>query len=204
MIRMRSFCFLWIAFNAAYANEIHDRQSFSERKVLLGFLGRLVESDSERLIYSIVWSEFPNSIRLLLDNKYIFQPFWNYHNGRIDEAEWQASFKSSKAAARRALGKMNTTKVLAVLLDRLYVLRNQLVHGGFNLEQRCQSKPGARRGRNPSLARADHHSPDDGDAGSALGRSVLSGGGVIGPCLSPDSKRIWLSGRRRTVSTRVS
>jgi hypothetical protein len=113
------FLFLWIAFNAAYANEIHDRRSFSEKKMLLGFLGRLVDSDRERLLYNIVWSEFPKSIRLLLDNQYVYQPFWDFHNGRIDEAEWQSSFAKSKAAAHRAIGKMDTKRMLAVLLDRV-------------------------------------------------------------------------------------
>ena len=124
------FIFLWIAFNAAYANEIHDRRSFSERRLLLAFLGRLISSDGEKLIYEIIWREFPKSIRLLLDNKYVFQPFWDYHNGWISEGEWQERFERSKVSANRALGRMDSKKALAVILDRLYVLRNQIVHGG--------------------------------------------------------------------------
>ena len=38
------FLFLWIAFNAAYANEIHDRRAFTERKLLMRFLDRLVRT----------------------------------------------------------------------------------------------------------------------------------------------------------------
>ena len=33
------FIFLWVAFNAAYANEINDRKNFPERKLFQGFLG---------------------------------------------------------------------------------------------------------------------------------------------------------------------
>ena len=124
------FVFLWIAFNAAYANEIHHRENFSERKMLMTFLSRLIGSDTENLIYEIVWQEFPKSIRMLIDNKYVFQPFWDYHNGRIEEAEWLDRFGRSKKSAHRALGRMDTLRLLAEVLDRLYTLRNQLVHGG--------------------------------------------------------------------------
>lgn len=124
------FVFLWIAFNAAYANEFRDHQQITERKVFLNFLRRLLASDRDKLLYSLVWDEFPKSIRLLIDNRYVFRPFWEYHNGELSAEEWKTQFKNSKASAHRALGKMNTLKVLDVTFDRLYVLRNQLIHGG--------------------------------------------------------------------------
>lgn len=37
--------FLWIAFNAAYANEIGARRDFGERRQLLNFLNRLIDAD---------------------------------------------------------------------------------------------------------------------------------------------------------------
>ena len=124
------FIFLWIAFNAAYANQINDRHRFTERRLFLNFLGRLIDSDREQLLYHLVWDQFSDAIRLLIDNKFVYQPFWDYHNGLIAEVQWQARFERSKASAYRALGNMNTRKLMAVMFDRLYVLRNQLVHGG--------------------------------------------------------------------------
>jgi hypothetical protein len=115
------FIFLWVAFNAAYANQIADRQNFSERKLFQGFLGRL---------YKLVWDQFSGAIRLMIDNKYVFQPFWDFHNGQITEEAWQLAFQKSKASARRALGRIDTQKVMGVMFDRLYTLRNQLLHGG--------------------------------------------------------------------------
>ena len=123
------FIFLWIAFNAAYSNEFHEELNFSEVKMFLHFLSRLIDSDNDRLLYQIVWKEFPGSIRLLIDNRYVFPPFWDYTKGNLTEEEWQDSFTRSKASASRALGRMNTRTVLAVIFDRLYVLRNQLMHG---------------------------------------------------------------------------
>lgn len=123
------FIFLWISFNAAYGQEIEDRSAYPEAFVLKEFLRRLVNADQERLIYELVWTEFPRSIRLLLDNQYVFREFWEFQNGRLPEEAWKRKFDASKAAAHRALASVDTLTVLAVLLDRLYVLRNQLLHG---------------------------------------------------------------------------
>ncbi|MEE4163897.1 MAG: hypothetical protein V2I25_15450 [Woeseiaceae bacterium] len=125
-----TFIFLWIAFNAAYANELPDNATFSERRLFLTFLRKLIALDTENLIYKLVWENFSTSIRLLINNQYVFQPFWDFHNGKLTEAEWVEMFENHKRMASRALGRMNTEKVLVVAFDRLYTLRNQLVHGG--------------------------------------------------------------------------
>jgi hypothetical protein len=140
------FLFLWISFNAAYANELLDRRAFTERRLLLQFLSRLVRSDKEGLLSEIVWNQFSSSIRVLIDNQFVFQPFWEYQMGLISESEWKEAFENSKAAANRALGRMDTTRVLAVVFDRLYTLRNQIVHGGATWNgtvNRAQMKDGA-------------------------------------------------------------
>lgn len=124
------FIFLWVAFNAAYANQVPDRQNSSERILFQGFLKRLIDSDSERLLYELVWDRFSGAIRLMIDNQYVFQPFWDFHNGQLTEEAWQSAFRTSKSAARRALGSMDTQKVMGIMFDRLYTLRNQLLHGG--------------------------------------------------------------------------
>jgi hypothetical protein len=124
------FVFLWIAFNAAYANEISVRRDFSERRLLLGFMNRLIDCDESNLLYEMIWRRYSTSIRLLIDNRFVYQPYWDYLNGLLSEADWLEMFARSKASAHRALGKMDTRKVFAVTFDRLYTLRNQLVHGG--------------------------------------------------------------------------
>jgi hypothetical protein len=130
------FIFLWIAFNAAYANEIGDRERTHELQVFEAFLQKLVDLDRDRMLYELIWTEFPKSIRMLLDNRFVFQPFWDYQNGRIDEQQWQSRFSSARAAANRALGAGNTAQVLTIVLSRMYTLRNQLVHGGATWNSR--------------------------------------------------------------------
>lgn len=124
------FIFLWIALNAAYSDEI-QRESTPEQTILDRFLKRLVELDRENLLYELVWSKFPGPFRLLLENRYVFQPFWDYRNGRIDERQWQRSFEGARKKAHLALrDRSRTDTVLAIVLARLYTLRNQLIHGG--------------------------------------------------------------------------
>lgn len=124
------FIFLWIAFNAAYANDIGDRDRDPEQKVFGRFLRKLTELDNDDVLYELIWTEFPNSIRLLLDNQFVFQPFWDFQNGLIEEQTWKKEFERAKVVANKALAGHSTTTVLAVILSRMYTLRNQLIHGG--------------------------------------------------------------------------
>jgi hypothetical protein len=124
------FLHLWIAFNAAYATEIDERYRLAEQETFRGFLQKLHDIDGRARLEALVWKEFSKSIRLLLDNKYIFQDFWNYQNGRLKEAEWLSGFGKAKAEVKQALSRRDTVEVLAVVLSRIYTLRNQLVHGG--------------------------------------------------------------------------
>ena len=125
------FIFLWIAFNAAYATEIDERYRTSAQVTSRAFLRRLVDLDAPtRRIEGLVWTEFTKSIRVLLDNPYVFKPFWDFQAGAIEEAEWKRKFAVARRAAHRALERQNTVTVLGIVLSRIYVLRNQIIHGG--------------------------------------------------------------------------
>lgn len=124
------FLFLWIAFNAAYAQEIADYEELTESSKFRQFFRKLVTLDQAGLLYAATWSEFSSSIRTLLDNQFVFAPFWKFHLGRISETEWKRDFSSSRRRANHALAKRNTATLLNIVFHRLYVLRNQLIHGG--------------------------------------------------------------------------
>lgn len=120
---------LWIAFNAAYGIDSEfERNSTGEQ--YNQFINKIIELDKDQLIYPLVWQQFTNSIRLILDNKYIFQPFWNHHGGQLNFAHWEDSFKSAKVAAQKMLMTKDSAGVLSVVFSRLYTLRNQIIHGG--------------------------------------------------------------------------
>jgi hypothetical protein len=123
------FILLWIAFNAAYASDL-DVDVGNDRDKFRLFFKTLVELDREDRIYGLVWKRFSNEIRMLLDNRYVFAPFWAHQNGVPGNADWEERLARSKHAVGRAIGAHDTPTILSILFDRLYVLRNQLIHGG--------------------------------------------------------------------------
>lgn len=124
------FIFLWIAFNAAYATEIDESCRLSEQATFRGFLEKLCELDARKQIDNLVWQEFSGSIRILLDTPFVLQSFWDFHSGKISEAQWKERLTQGKKMASQALASGNTPQLLGVLFNRLYTLRNQLIHGG--------------------------------------------------------------------------
>ena len=71
------FIFLWIAFNAAYADE-QEFQSIApgERAAFVDFFGRLDQLDKDRRIYQALWQRFSGPVRMLMENRYVFNPFF--------------------------------------------------------------------------------------------------------------------------------
>jgi hypothetical protein len=65
-----------------------------------------------------------------LNNPYVFSQFWEFHRGRLTEAEWVSSFEAAKKVAQKALASSNAPVLLSVVFSRLYILRNQMIHGG--------------------------------------------------------------------------
>lgn len=61
--------------------QLGNKAAFNE------FTMRICALDKNHQIYDLIWQKFSSSIRLLLDNRYIFQPFWDFHNGKIPEIE---------------------------------------------------------------------------------------------------------------------
>lgn len=123
------FIFLWIAFNAAYANELNGT-SMAESHLFSHFLKRLVELDKNQKLHNIIWQQYTSAIRVLMGNQFVYQPFWHFHNKKSGYENWQEHFIRDKQAAHRALASSNTGTVLAIIFNRLYTLRNQLMHGG--------------------------------------------------------------------------
>lgn len=143
------FILLWIGFNAAYAGDVSraiDSERRSESALFQAFFTTLVGFDAGHRIYDMVWTRFSQEIRLLLDNKYVFHPFWQHHNGAPGQADWADKLERSRHAVGNALRAHDTAKILSILFDRLYVLRNQLVHGGATWDSavnRAQVRDGA-------------------------------------------------------------
>ncbi|MCK9488071.1 MAG: HEPN domain-containing protein [Xanthomonadales bacterium] len=122
------FIFQWVALNAAYACEFNDGET--ERKRFRGFIDTLVALDREKSLHNALFLKFSGPIRTLIANKYVFEPFWAALRAHDPSERWKQSFAGSQRAAMAAIINNETGTVLAIVFDRLYVLRNQLIHGG--------------------------------------------------------------------------
>ncbi len=141
------FISLWIAFNACYAiddlNELAEERA-SEKSNIRDFLKNLEAKDEGGQLGKLLWDRFSNEIRILLNNKYIFQPYWNHLRGI--ETEYETALQSSLNKASRFMSEGRVADLLYEVLTRLYVLRNQLFHGGATFQgkvNRSQVKDGA-------------------------------------------------------------
>ncbi|MDH1857865.1 HEPN domain-containing protein [Acinetobacter junii] len=124
------FIYLWISFNAAYAKDLGAGLRSADKGAFVQFIYRICHLDKEQKIYYTVWNTFSGSIRILLNNQFTFQPFWDYHNGLITEQDWIASFEKNRKKALEALTQKNTPEILIAVFNHLYTLRNQIMHGG--------------------------------------------------------------------------
>lgn len=129
------FVCLWIAFNAAYAQDTPAGMvSTSERLAFRNFMADVCALDKSKALSALVWQVFPGPIRVLLDNQYVFQPFWDaLNNPRSDgniPGHWRESFDEARQRVHWALAQQDTERVLYEVFVRLYTLRNQLMHGG--------------------------------------------------------------------------
>lgn len=124
------FVFLWVAFNAAYASEFSSLDDGGcERGRFSRFLGKLVALDDGKSLARLVFEQFSGPVRMLLDNHFVFEPFWRAVREHDPSERWKAAFTGSKKLALASIVAGDAATTLAIVLDRLYVLRNQLIHG---------------------------------------------------------------------------
>jgi hypothetical protein len=139
------FILLWIGFNSAYASDIGD-DYLSEQGQFRSFFRTLAELDADGAIHAVLWSRFSNEVRTLLVNPHVFPDFWRHHNGEPGYADWRDRLEAQRKEIFASLGAKDSGKVLGLVFERLYVLRNQLVHGGATWNSsvnRAQVRDGA-------------------------------------------------------------
>ncbi|MFM8472719.1 MAG: hypothetical protein ACKOBV_04235 [Candidatus Kapaibacterium sp.] len=125
-----AFIFYWIAFNAAYAREIE------EGKVVTGEQGRydafirmLVSTDRKKRIHAMVFEEFSDALKNLIGNKYVLAEYWQHHAAGTPDVDWETALQNDIRKAHGAVHHGEVYTYTRLVLSRLYVLRNQIVHG---------------------------------------------------------------------------
>ena len=125
-----AFICYWIAFNAAYVQGPDLHKQFPEHQFVARYFRIIVALDDDGLVYDAIWSRFSGAIRMFLDNHYVYRPFWQFQHGERAFENWRQRFEQERQRVHRALARQDTVGILEALFDRLYVLRNQLMHGG--------------------------------------------------------------------------
>lgn len=131
------FISLWISFKACYSladDTAGPDASLHERELFQNFIAKLVEHDSMQKIHNCLWIEFSGSIKKLIRNPFVFHPFWQaqrqIQKGEHDVLDWQKLFDQSSIDALNYMSRQKIPQLLAIVLDRLYELRNQIIDGG--------------------------------------------------------------------------
>ncbi|MEY2970250.1 MAG: hypothetical protein RLZZ599_623, partial [Bacteroidota bacterium] len=85
--------------------------------------------DSKDRIYELFWNKYPGVIRILLDNQFIYYNYWQHLRGL--RKDWKTDFERENQKAFRLLQDPNrSVELISIVMNRLYVMRNQLMHGG--------------------------------------------------------------------------
>jgi hypothetical protein len=135
----QAFINLWISFSACFYME--------GDAPIAPFIDKLIDLDIEHKIYDCLWHEYSVSVKALIKNPYVFEDFWQAQRAvdavsndsgqekALSEA-WRASFDRSSVEALNYLSRKKVAPLFSIVLDRLYVLRNQVLQGGATYQSR--------------------------------------------------------------------
>lgn len=129
-----AFCFYWIAFNACYGAD----PLTGERDEYKSYLREITKHDEQKNICHCILSEIHGDVEDLVGCRFAYEPFWRDGHLSQKEAGWRKSFRRELAALRGEMKKgfdMNAVEVLSILFDRIYCVRNQVVHGSTTRER---------------------------------------------------------------------
>lgn len=140
-----AFLFHWIAFNAMYGPpRSAPTEPDREKKSFEAYLKKVSLHESERI--SDVMRSLSTEVEKLLANKYVFEPYWKYRNG-LGCRDWEQRLRRQKRERESATGRTKTEITVCQVFDRLYTLRNQLLHGSATWKStmnRSQVETGAK------------------------------------------------------------
>lgn len=125
------FICLWIAFNSCYAedpNSTPDKTEYKkEKQNYTAFLEKIDTLNKSEELYYFLWNRFSNEVKSIVENKYLSQRYWD--SIKKNQTFNEDLLQKLLATAFRNLENKETTKILTIVLDNLYVLRNQIIHG---------------------------------------------------------------------------
>lgn len=117
----------WIGFNALYSSSEIDSPK-QESKKIWHFIRELASLDYGNLLWGLLCIDYAVLTKRIVDNELLFINFWNsmHHN----EESWENSFLYSNQEIQSFLKDKDIAKYVSAIMQRIYLLRNQLIHGG--------------------------------------------------------------------------
>lgn len=122
-----AFIALWIAFNACYAAGGADKHT-KTRNVYEHFFRKLAQYDTDKCLWRSVCCGQREAVLGLIKSKYSFSPYWNAKKDH--SIEWGSRLEKTQEFVMQSLQTEDLEAMLSVVFDRLYVIRNQIMHGG--------------------------------------------------------------------------
>ena len=122
------FIFYWISLNSSYSMSNNLVVNLTEKKKFKVFCKKILIYGNEE-IYEVIYDRFSEEIRSLMANKFILPAYWNLKKQSLEVD--QSSLTIERRLIRNALRDKNEThQILNAVFTRLFVLRNQIFHGG--------------------------------------------------------------------------
>ena len=119
-----AFICYWIAFNALYGDDAGlIKLEETEREIYRRCIERIADTGPLVIFREVVEELGEQEISELVNVRFMLAPYW--HKGG-----WERALKDDARRLDNALQWKNVKDVLCLIFDRLYVLRNQLLHGG--------------------------------------------------------------------------
>jgi hypothetical protein len=81
------------------------------------------------VLHDALLHQFSGPIRMLIDNRFVFEPFWQSMREHDASDAWETNFAAAKKRALDVVMSKDTATLLSIVLNRLNVIRNQLIHG---------------------------------------------------------------------------
>ena len=125
-------------------------KNWTETDEFKTFADKAVEQDTENSLAILIFDDAREVVLRLTEDIYLYKGFWLARNGVYSGQGWRNRFEKERTSTRQYLMRRDyrlIREILPVIFDRLYVLRNQLIHGGATWKSsvnRSQVETGAK------------------------------------------------------------
>lgn len=117
----------WIGFNALYSSSEIDSPKLESGKIW-NFVKELAWLDTENQLWALLCFTNSDLTKRIVENELLYTMFWNSMHNQLES--WEESFFYSNQEIQSFLKYKNIAKYVSAIMQRIYLLRNQLIHGG--------------------------------------------------------------------------